>query len=259
MTKHLAKVLTTAVAALALVALMAPLAQATTPAPGYSQFAGCQSPSEKPTTSSCFRGEITGGTFKLGSKEVPISNPMVLSGGTNAEGNEFSFNSKGGLTAVKQVVPGGVVGLTGLTWLLEVLGSKALTLYAVTELAGPVGNPLAPAFELPIKVHLINSVLGNNCYVGSTAEPVRLNLAFSKFPEYVFDPATEIGHLNNGTYTDDKFAAPKANGCKLTLLGFIPIDLDSIVDLASGLPASSGNATTQNFNAELVAANKVYP
>lgn len=259
MRRHLAKLLATAVAVLALVAVMAPLAQATTPAPGYSQFAGCPSPSEKASISSCFRGEITGGTFKLGNKEVPIKNPMVLSGGTNAEGGEFSFNSKGGLTPVKQKVPGGVVGLTGLTWLLEILGNEALPLYAVTELAGPVGNPLAPAFELPIKVHLINSVLGNNCYVGSNSAPIKLNLAFSKFPEYEFDLAKEIGHLRNGIYADDKFAAPAASGCRLTLFGFIPIDLDSLVDLASGLPASSGNATTQNFNAELVASNKVYP
>lgn len=259
MTKHLATLWAGVAAVLAVFAVAAPLAQATTPAPGYSQFAGCPSPAEKATISSCFRGEITGGTFKLGNKEVPIEKPMVLSGGTNAEGNEFSFNSKGGLTPVKQKVPGGVVGLTGLTWLFEFLGSEALTLYAVTELAGPVGNPLAPAFELPIKVHLINGVLGNSCYVGSNSDPIKLNLAFSKFPEYEFDLATEIGHLRNGTYTDDKFAAPKAHGCVLNLLGFIPINLDSIVDAASGLPASSGNGTTQNFNAELVASNKVYP
>jgi hypothetical protein len=259
MSKHLVKMLIAAVAAMALVAVMAPLAQATTPAPGYGQFAGCPSPSEKATISSCFRGEIKSGTFKMGNKEVPITNPMVLSGGTNAEGGEFSYNSKGGLSIAKQKVPGGVIGLTGLTWLLEILGSEALTLYAVTELAGQVGNPLAPAFHLPVKVHLINSVLGSHCYVGSTSEPINLNLSFSKFPEFVFDPATEIGHLNNGTYTDDTFSAPGANGCVLTLFGFIPISINGLVNAQSGLPAKTGNATTQNFSAELVAQNKVYP
>jgi hypothetical protein len=44
--------------------------------------------------------------------------------------SKFTLNlyggKKGGLRPVKQKVPGGVIGLTGLTWLLEFLGSEAL-------------------------------------------------------------------------------------------------------------------------------------
>jgi hypothetical protein len=259
MSKHLAKLLGAAMAAMAAVALMAPLAQATTPAEGYSQFAGCPSKEEKSTITSCFRAEITGGTFKMGNKEVPITNPFVLSGGTNPEGNEFSYNSKGGLTAVKQKVPGGVIGLTGLTWLFEFLGSEALTLYAVTELAGQVGNPIEPTFSLPIKVHLINGTLGNNCYVGSNSNPIKLNLAYTTLPESTFDPVLKIQHLNNGVQTDETFSAPGASGCVLTLFGFIPISINGLVNTASGLPAASGNKAVQDVNAELVASKRVYP
>lgn len=258
MSKHLAKLLGAAVAAIAAVALMAPLAQGATPNPGYEGFAGCPSPAENPNTSSCLRSEILSGNFKMGNKDVPITQKMVLSGGTDAEGNNFSYNSKGGLSVAKQKVPGGVVGLTGLTWLLELLGSEALTLYAVTELAGQVGNPLSPVLSLPIKVHLINNVLGSKCYVGSNTTPIALKLSFSKLPTPFFDPATGIFHLNNGTYTDKTFAAPGANGCTLTLFGFIPISINGLVNTASGLPAATGNETNQNVNVELVAQEEVY-
>ena len=164
-------------AALIAMALIAPLAQATTPAPGYSQFAGCPSKTEEPKVKICLRTEITGGHFQMGSKDVPIEKPMVISGGVDENFNNFRANAKGGLTPVQQKVPGGVVGLTGLTWLLELFGSEALTLYAVTEAAGmPDLSPNEEPLTLPIRVHLVNSILGNNCYVGSSPSPIELNL-----------------------------------------------------------------------------------
>jgi hypothetical protein len=196
---------------------------------------------------------------------------MTLSGGYTEFG-AFSYNSKGGLTKVKQKVPGGVIGLTGLTWLAEFLGIEALTLYATTELAGNP-QPLAEPAFLPIKVHLENAALGNNCYVGSTTSPIVLLLTTEttsppppntpitgKEPEYNFDTATEILHLNNGTFVDNSFAAPGASGCVLTLFGFIPISINGLVNSQSGLPAPAGtNETKQNFDLELVSAAKVYP
>ena len=122
-------------AAILAMALMAPIASAATPKPGYSQFAGCQDNVENPKVTGCLNMKIKSGNFKMGSKNVPIEKPFRLSGGY-AETGAFSFNSKGGMEKVKQKVPGGVIGLTGLTWLAEFLGIEALTLYATTELAG---------------------------------------------------------------------------------------------------------------------------
>jgi hypothetical protein len=60
---------------------LAPAAQARTPAKGYERFAGCPSPAESKAIALCERVVIDGGHFKMGSKDVPIVNPMTLSGG----------------------------------------------------------------------------------------------------------------------------------------------------------------------------------
>jgi hypothetical protein len=259
-------------AAIMVMALAAPAAMSATPKPGYTQFAGCPSKEENAAVTGCLRSVIKSGNFKMGSKNVPIEKPMVLSGGYTEQG-AFSFNSKGGLTKVKQKVPGGVIGLTGLTWLAEFLGIEALTLYATTELAGNP-QPLAEPAYLPIKVHLENStgVLGSNCYVGSNTNPINLFLTTGttsppppntpitgKEPEYAFDESTFILHLNNGTFVDNSFSAPGASGCVLTLFGFIPISINGLVNTQSGLPAPAGtNETKQNFDLEIVERLFVY-
>lgn len=259
-------------ATLAALALTAPAAGAATPAPGYTQFAGCPSPEENPAVFACFRSVVKSGHFQMGSKDVPITNPITLSGGYDGELHFFA-NSKGGLTPVKQQVPGGVVGLTGLDWLVNFLSLEGLKLYAVTELAGTPGAPvIGQDFTLPIKVHLINPVLGNKCYVGSNANPINLVLTngttnppppntpiSGKLPELV-PTAGEIFDANNGTYVDNSFAAPGANGCVLTLFGFLPISINGLVNTQSGLPSPAGtNETVQNYDAELVESRLVYP
>jgi len=250
-------------------AAVSPLAQAANPRTGYTQFTGCPSPiSENSNIHTCLHATIKSGKFKMGNKEVPIEKPITLTGGVEHlfTPGPLLFNSKGGLSKAKQKVPGGVIGLTGLTWLLEFLGSEALTLYATTEL---VGTPIVAgtAFaQLPIRVHLENGVLGNNCYVGSSSSPITLNLTTGttsppppntpitgKEPSLEFIEATEIQKANNGTYVDNSFAAPGASGCVLTLFGFIPISINGLVNSQSGLPAAAGtNETVQNFDAEVV-------
>jgi len=272
---HPAKLVAAVAAALLAVAMLAPAAQATTPAPGYEAFAGCPSPSENPKLFFCVRSVVTGGHVQMGAKEVPIEKPITLSGGVE-EGTEgptgFSFNSKGGLSEAKQKVPGGVIGLTGLTFLLELFGSEALTLYAVTELAG---TPQIGLFSetLPVKVHLINGVLGNNCRIGSNSNPITFHLIFGTTsppppnkpitgvePKLEIEEKRGILELNGGTYVDNSFAVPGANGCVLTLFGFIPISINGLVNSESGIPAAAGtNETVQNLHTELVETHLVYP
>jgi hypothetical protein len=255
--------------------VVAPTAEARTPAPGYSQFAGCPSPEERAEIEGCYTTTITSGFLKMGSKNVPIEKPITLSGGFGAAEKTY-FNSKGGLTKVRQKVPGGIIGLTGLTWLAEILGSEALTLYAVTELAGTPGSPLQEPFTLPIKVHLENStgVLGSNCYIGSNSNPITLNLTnettspppptkaiTGEFGKLEVDPANEnIIWIKHAKYVENAFAAPAASGCTLTLFGFIPISLNSLVDAQAGLPAAAGtNETVQVTDSEVTESTHVYP
>lgn len=268
--RTLARLLTAVGAAIAALALLVPAASAAEPNPGYTQFKGCPSKAEVPIVYFCQRVHIDGGNFKMGTKNVPIENAMDLVGGITDDGDFVG----GHFDPVKQTVPGGVIGLTGLTWLLEFFGINALSLYATTELAGVPGNAFAEPIKLPIKVHLEtpSGVLGKNCYVGSTTNPINLNLIVGTTspplpnkpitgvePEFEFDESTSIIHLRNGQFVDNSFAAPGASGCVLTLFGFIPISINGLVNSQSGLPSAAGkNETRQNFDIELVEESFVY-
>jgi hypothetical protein len=249
-------------------AMMASVAHAATPAPEFTQFAGCPDPkTENPAVEACLRSVVKSGNFKMGSKNVPIEKPIVLSGGTNIEFENFVYNANGGMPPVKQKVPGGVVGLTGLEWLTNFLTGEALTLYAATELAGTPVLHGTQEIILPIKVHLINATVGKKCYVGSNANPITLHMVTGtsgkltgQEPSLMYDPVLEIIHLDNGKYVDNTFSAPGASGCVLTLLGFIPISIDGLVNVQSGLPAASGtNETTQIIDTEVSEPSRVYP
>jgi len=259
----------TAVAAIS--ALAASMASAATPAPGFERFAGCPSATENPEVVECLYSIIKSGHFEMGNKDVPITNPITMTGGLNNTLGGFSANSQGGLKPVKQQVPGGVIGLTGLDWLVNFLSLEGLKLYAVTEL---VGQPqVGEALTLPIRVHLINPVLGSKCYVGSASSPIVLNLTSGTTsppppntpisgtpPKFTANPETEVLAFKEGVYVDNAFAAPGANGCVLTLFGFIPISINSLVNSTSGLPAPAGtNETVQAIDLELAPENRVYP
>ncbi len=272
MSKRLGKLAGVAAAVVAMMAVSAGFAQAATPAKGYEDFVGCQTASENPTSEFCVHSVIKSGNFKMGSKNVPIENPIPMTGNVDSELENFGANSQGGLKPVQQKVPGGVVGLTGLTWLLELLGSKALTLYAVTEAVGQPQLSLE-SIQLPIRVHLINSVLGNNCYVGSPSNPINLNMITGttsppppnepisgKEVELGFEPAREILLAKDGTFVDNSFSAPGASGCVLKLFGFIPVSINGLVNAQSGLPAAAGtNETVQNIDSEFAPTELVYP
>jgi len=258
-------------AALLALVLLAPAAQAKEPAMGYGALAGCPSPEENSETTVCIRADVTGGHLQMGSKDVPIKNTITLSGGVNEELENFDESPKGGLSKAKQEIPGGIIGLTGLDWLINFLGAEALKVYAVAELAGPPTGITFSTVTLPLKVNLVNPVLGKNCYVGSTSKPIVLNLTTGTTePPPPNEPITGdegdfsvdgkgIVHIDNGTFVDNAFAAPAASGCVLTLLGFIPISLDGVVNLQAGLPAAAGtNEAVQEFDQQLAAQSAVY-
>lgn len=268
----LTRLLGAAVAALLAVALLAPAAQAGETAEGFEQFSGCPTP-EEASTPICIRADVSGGHLQMGSKDVPIENPLVLSGGVDTKFEGFTAGPEGGLSKTPQKVPGGVLGLTGLTWLLEFFGSEALTLYATTELAGvPTGFTIATV-TLPIKVHLTtpSGVLGSTCYIGSNGEPIVLHLTTGttkppppnepitgKFPK--ISESENIVHIEDGEYVENSFAVPGASGCVLKLFGFIPISLNGFVNEQAELPSAAGNnETRQEFDIEFTGQSLVYP
>jgi len=255
--KRMLRLLVAAVGLITAFAMLSPAAQAATPKPGYTQFKGCPTEAELPGAITCLRSEIKSGHFQMGTKDVPIEKPIVLTGGVEELFTPVpvKFNSEGGLTKAKQKVPGGVIGLTGLTWLAEFLGIEALTLYATTELAGtPVVAGTAFA-QLPVKVHLENStgVLGSKCYVGSSSSPIVLNLTTgTTAPPKPNSPISgssgvltfveheEIAQFEGVSLVDNAWSAPAATGCGGFLVEYI---LDPIINASVGVPSAAGTNT----------------
>jgi len=261
-----------AAALTALVALGPPSAAATTtPAAGYEQFAGCPHPGENPLIVTCYRRTVSSGTFQMGNLELNLL-PTTLSGGMTASG-AFSASPKGGLQQVKLTVPGGVVGLTGFTWLLEFFSAEALAAKAVFELTAVPSDPLADPLTMPVRIHLINPVLGNNCYLGTAKKPILLNLTTgTTSPPAPNSPLTgspgtpsttlpaEINDLSGAQHVDNSFVDQGANGCVLTLFGFPPVSINEVINEQQELPSAAGtNTTIQSFSSEDAAAATVYP
>jgi hypothetical protein len=205
----------------------------------------------------CAYAETLKGEFKLGSKAVPVTVPVVIQGGL-AElgfGGDPLIAPRFGaeeLSKSAEPLPGGLTGLT------EGIGGPVT---ATAELAGtafirPLGLGFAEgrAVVLPFKVHLENELLGPNCYVGSNAEPLVLNLTDGKTePPAGVEPISGAIGKNEGLdkggiiaffgnkLVDNTFAAPAATGCGTSPL-LEPI-VTALVNTDAGLPSAAGKNT----------------
>jgi hypothetical protein len=206
----------------------------------FPDFTGC------PTTAAGFEAciDIQGVSGNLRIKEfnVPLHESLEIRG---AYANDTFVAPAGttGLFARAVPVPG---GLLGIEWLP---GNSVL---AITELAGP---PSAIRIEggtlnlsLPIKVRLVNTLLGMDCHIGNNSHPVQLNLITGTtspplpntpitgfVPPERFIPPNQLqgfGVVN----VENSFAVPGATECGLGL-GLI----NSLVNLKLGLPSSAGH------------------
>lgn len=234
----------------------------------------------------CLYAQIEGGEVKIGSTKVPINedkkHEIVLQGGysRNEEGEETFFGALNGETLSKtpQNVPGGLLDLINCTEIkgngfLETLArnackavfeNKTTGVSATTELAKPASaigintdnevNEEGVALSLPVKIRLENPLLGSECYIGSSASPVTLNLTTGttsppkpnepisgklgnvKFPVY---EGHEYGEITNSTLVDNSFAVPVASGCG----GIFSSIIDPLVDAKLGLPSEAGHNT----------------
>jgi hypothetical protein len=230
----------------------------------------------------CLYSTTTGGEIVLGSKKVPIVNPVVLQGGYGPVGeDEFAtkfFAAKNGVTLSKaaQPVPGGLAGLVNCkeisNFLLriscEVTFENGLTgVNSTLELAKPASsiriseNHLAEEFgialEMPVKFHLENPFLGSECYVGSATNPViwKLTTGTTSPPEpnkpikgkagelELFEEGSVL-RLKDAKLVDNAWSAPGASGCG----GLFSLILDPILNASSGLPAAAGHNTAILIN-----------
>ena len=254
-----------AVAAIAVVAAVplvaANSASAASYAPPYDIFNNC--PVDDPgmlsadSEAACIGALASGGTMKLGNMETELGPQLTSMGLYNAPGDPLTAITVPGaggktLDAVPVKVPGGLLNMMCpgdpaknlITQICKTLADSALN--KVTATAVAAGAPqfsLTPGPTVPIKIKLDNPLLGGNCYIGSDANPIVLNLALGVTDETELGPGTPIpGYeqlviiaIKNATFSDDTFEVPKAKGCG-------PLNLfDGAINNRVGLPSPSGN------------------
>jgi len=262
------KRLITAFALLAAMALPASASAAVHhPTGAFANFGEC--PLNHSPLFACIYAETTSGFVQTGKKTVPIVKPVVLQGGLelNEKGETPFVPAEGGntLTKVPQPVPGGLLGITAPSWwpsLLRNLFNETINngftgVTATMELVGPAKveagalvSGTGTAVSLPVRIKLDNPFLGSGCYVGSSSNPIRLNLtAGTTSPPPPNKPIT--GFAGNGTESeggalititgqklvDNAFAVPGANGCGGILFSWA---VDPFVNEIVGIPSPAG-------------------
>ncbi|MFD0684474.1 hypothetical protein [Actinomadura fibrosa] len=182
---------------------------------------------------------IAGGTMKIGSIEQKITKPIsmtVQTGYVPATGQNRNIFVK--LRSQPETVPGGALGIPG-TEDVPLMKLEAQTKYVGNFTLGQTeAGGIASTIDLRIKA--INTLLGNDCYIGSKAEPVKLNLLSDDSTITWYDDALGM------TMKDTTFAAPGTSGCGL---------LGGFANVRSGLPAASGK---NSASLQMYLASKPY-
>jgi hypothetical protein len=244
----------------------------------FAPFADC--PLSNAKVFNCFYSLSSGGTFTIGTKTVPLKNPVTLQGGLEVleeapPNEEFRFvaaEDGNTLSKTAQPVPGGLLGITAPSWWPQILrdlfnevvinqGATGVT--ATVELAKPASSikvsllnyieQKGTALGLPVKVKLSNAFLGSNCYIGSNSNPITINLTTgttSPPPPNTpitgaigtakFNEAFTLATFEGGRVVNNSFASSGANGCGGVLFSWL---VDPFVDSILGTPSAAGKNT----------------
>ncbi len=237
----------------------------------------------------CLYTKTTSGKFVVGKQTVPITNPITLQSGyiESPTGGDQLIGATDGKTLSKspQNVPGGLLdfvnckeisnfieriacelvfenGVTGVNATAELEPVKPVILH--------IGNTIEEegnALTLPVRLHLENTFLGSECYIGTSTAPMEIELTTGKTSPPLpnkpisgkagtleFPEEGKIEVLKNALLVNNTFSAPAANGCG----GAFSFLIDPIIDSKLGLPASSGHNTAElGGNIEISAAEYV--
>lgn len=268
-----------AMAAVSLTALgFAAPAMAGKPTGRYANFGAC--PTKTSGVNYCVFATTSSGEFKIKSTEVPITKTITLQGGiidNEATEKETFVDAASGETLSKtpETVPGGLLKIIApkgwpeflQKFFNEIINKGATGVTASTELSGTIGinrvgliTGAPDALSLPVRVHLENSFLGSECYVGSKSHPVDIELTTGTTtpvlpnepitgsagePEFVEEGGVlTLLILKKNELVNNTFSAPEAEGCGSQILfGLFTGLVDDAVDSELGLPSASGNNT----------------
>ncbi|GAA2774419.1 hypothetical protein [Streptomyces showdoensis] len=215
-------------------------------------------------TPQCVVSYSLSGSIKLGNTTVTTGKTNLQFGAVqNIDGTTTVLGTSGSsLIADSATVPGGLLGLmcpSDIPFITDICrqlsDAKLNKITATMESAGAPSNfdQIAgvvtdqPIVTVPVRIRLQNPFLGDNCYIGSKANPILLRPKNANAPEFGFEQFNgdgspnaegEMSRLNllGSTQYDDSFAVPGASGCGLGWFGVI----DAAVNLKTGLPSAAG-------------------
>lgn len=210
----------------------------------FPNFSGC--PASTPGVEICVDVQNTSGNLNIKGFNVPLHESLEIRGGLifNETPTPIFVPATGtnGFIGKPVPVPG---GLLGIEW---IPGNSVL---AITELVGPPSgiriNVPREELTVPVRVRLENILLGMNCQIGTSREPVTLRLTTGTTsppapntpisgryvpPQLVGSALIATGVVD----VENSFAVPGAAYCGLGL-GLI----NSLVNAKLGLPSAAGN------------------
>jgi hypothetical protein len=262
------------------------------PTGDYAPFADC--PLSNPATDLCIFARAEGGELTIGRKAIPISRAMTLQGGVHedqASGRQTFIGAEDGNTfskipqaipgrpfviAAPKSLPGYVQGIFN-----EFVDREATKLTATTEFAAPasaVGVDTQDLVEakgigisLPVKIKLSNPLLGEACYIGSSADPIAIplstgSIARSRLHKPIqgkpghakFKDEYNLVTIREDSLINDSFPSPRAQGCG----GMLAFLVEPAINAELGLPVAAGgneailSGTLKTANAPAVKASE---
>ncbi len=236
----------------AVIASMALLGVAGSAHAAFPDFSGCNATNFE--QESCLDIQNRRGTnIEIKGFNVPLGESLEIRGTLRGNGTVIPLfvppAGTNGFFARAVPVPG---GLLGIEW---IPGNSVL---AITELAGSASairlNLATHELNVPVKVRLVNVLLGMDCHIGTNSNPVVLNLTpgtTSPPPPnrpITGNPGTEESNgraliFRGAVNVENSFAVPGATECGLGL-GLI----NSLVNLRLRLPSAAGNNSTVVYN-----------
>ncbi len=217
----------------------------------FPNFTGC--PTSAPNAVACVNVQNTSGNLRIKDYTVPLGASLEIRGGIvlTETGPQFvPATGTNGFIGRPVSVPG---GLLGRDWI------PGTSVQAITELAGSPSNIRLDlvrfGLSVPVKVRLVNLLIGMNCHIGTDRSPVQLNLTTgTTSPPAPNRPITgrrgtlrilgfaTVGVLGN-LNVENSFAVPGASSCGFGL-GLI----NALVNLRLGLPSAAGNNSIDVVN-----------